>query len=271
MRKSLIRRFCLFASILFFLLTFISCSTPKKIKYFQDIPDSGILKTIPKTEYLEPVIRVDDILTVLIATVDPQASAIINAGNIPTAATGSAVGSSSTLQQGVAGYLVDKEGNIAVPILGKIKVLGFTTSQAKDTIEKIASKYFKDASIIVRYANFKISITGEVAKPGVYVVPNEKVSLLDALTMAGDLTIYAKRDNILLIRENLDGTRTPYRIDMTKSILINSPYFYLRQNDYIYVEPSKAKIAANDLAQTRNITIISAILSLLIVLSTRIK
>ena len=100
-------------------------------------------------------------------------------------------------------------------------------------------------------------------------MPNEKVSVLDAITMAGDLTIYGKRENVLLIRENLDGTRTPYRINLKRSDFMSSPYFYLKQNDYIYVEPGKGKAAATDMAQARNYTIAGSILSIIAIILTR--
>jgi polysaccharide export outer membrane protein len=281
MRKSYNRKLFLIIPFLFISLAFFSCGSTKKTKYFQDIPDSGKLKIIPSAEYTPPKVQVDDILSVMVETVDPTATQMINSGNVsvagslPSSAGGSsplsqmAASSSANPLQASSGYLVDKDGNIDVPILGKIHAVGLTTSMLKDTITKISLKYFNNPTVIVRYANFKISITGEVAKPGVYILPNEKVGLLDALAMAGDLTIYGVRDNLLLIRENLDGTKTPYRINLKKSDLISSPYYYLRQNDIIYVEPSKAKAAATDAAQARNYTIIGSILSIIAIYLTR--
>jgi polysaccharide export outer membrane protein len=271
MRKSLIWGFCFVIPVTFILLSITSCSSSKKIKYFQDIPDSGRLKTIPSATYTEPTIQVDDILTVLVETVDPAATATINMGNVPTQSTGSAIGSLNPGQQVLSGYLVNKDGFIEVPVLGRMKMIGLTTNQARDTILKEAVKYYKDPTVILRYANFKFSVTGEVMKPGVYVTPNEKVTILDALALAGDLTVFGKRENVLLIRQNLDGTTTPYRINLLKSNIISSPYYYLRQNDLIYVEPGKGRAAATDAAQARTYTIIGAALSVLIILITRIK
>lgn len=272
MRKSYLLNSLVFLSIFFISAGLFSCSSSKKIKYFQDIPDSGQMKSLARAEYQEPAIQIDDIITILVQTVDPQATSMINLGNVPVPGTASAVGSASSLNQPVvAGYLVHKDGFVEVPVLGRIKLLGLTTSAAKDTVLKEAVKYYKDPTVIVRYANFKFSVTGEVAKPGVYITPNEKVSILDAISLAGDLTIFGKRENVLLIRENLDGSRTPYRINLQKSDIISSPVFYLRQNDVIYVEPSKSKAAATDVAQARTYTIIGAALSVLIVLITRIN
>jgi polysaccharide export outer membrane protein len=248
-----------------------SCSSTKNTRYFKNIPDSGILKTIPRVEYSAPKIQVDDILTILIQTVDPQATVTINMGNVAVANSTAQAGSSASPQAPLSGYLVDKDGFVDLPVLGRIKLEGYTTGEAKDIILTEANKYFKQPTAIVRYANFKFSVTGEVLRPGVYVTPNEKVSILDAIALAGDMTIFGKRDNVLLIRENSDGTKTPYRINLFKSDMMSAPNFYLRQNDFIYVEPGKGKAAATDASLTRTYTIIGAALSVLIVLVSRIK
>ena len=262
---------------LFLFILFSSCSSTKKTKYFQDIPDSGRLQIIAKAVYVEPRIQTDDILTVMVQTVDPQASATINSGNVNSNSI-SAPGANtpmSTLNiptsnlSNSMGYLVDKEGNITMPILGKIQVTGLTTSEARQVIFNAADHYYKDPAVIVRYANFRVNVAGEVLKPGTYVMPNEKVTILDAITMAGDLTIYGKRENVLLIRENPDGSKTSYRINLKKSDFLSSPYFYLRQNDFIYVEPGKGKAAATDVAQASNYTIAASLLSIIAIILTR--
>jgi polysaccharide export outer membrane protein len=271
MRRKHLRNSYLFLLILFVSVGLFSCSAPKNIKYFQDIPDSGALKAIPVAEFVEPTIQIDDILTILVQAVDPQATVSINTGNLPIQNSISAVGAANVAPQISSGYLVNKEGFVDVPVLGHIKLVGLTTAQAKELIYKEAYKYYKDATVIVRFANFKFSVTGEVVKPGVYVSANERTSILDAIALAGDLTIFGKRDNILLIRENLDGSKTPVRINLNKSAVISSPYYYLRQNDLIYVEPNKSKIAATDASQAKLYTIVGAALSVLIVLISRIK
>ena len=260
---------------------FCSCATTQKTRYFQDIADTGRLKNIPRAEYVEPKIQQDDILTVIVQTIDPQASTMINAGNVGVAQSNpvaSAPVASATAMPPVnsnstspVGYLVDKEGTITIPVLGKIIVAGLTTSQARDRIQSSADSFYKSPSVIVRFANFKVNIAGEVTRPGAYTMPNERVSILDAITMAGDLTIYGKRGNVLLLRENPDGTRTPYRFDLKKSDFLTSPFFYLKQNDYIYVEPDKSKAASLDQATTRNYAIAASILTVIIVILTRSK
>lgn len=283
MRKKYLLNSCFILFTLFICVNIFSCTSQKKIKYFQDIPDSGKLKTIVEAPYIEPKVQVDDILTIVIQTIDPTATEMINSGNVSSSTSPSggvsslsagsgltgAVGSSVSNIQ--AGYLVDKQGNVSIPVLGKIAVVGYSTSQLTGIIQTEADKYYKNPNVIVRFANFKVSVTGEVLKPGVYVMPNEKVSILDALAMAGDLTVFGKRDNVLVIRENLDGTKTPYRIDLRDSKIFNEPGYYLKQNDFIYVEPAKGKAAANDAAQARTFALLSSLISILIVIASRIK
>jgi polysaccharide export outer membrane protein len=271
-KKYLFNAFFIIAAA-FLSLNLISCSAPKKIKYFQDIPDSGKLKQLAGVAFSAPTIQADDILTILIETVDPQATTTINMGNVPIQGSATPSGITGLNQQQLpsSGYLVNKDGYIEIPVLGRIKLLGHTTEEAKSIILAEANKYFNDPTVIVRYANFKFSVTGEVLKPGVYISPNEKVTVMDAIAQAGDLTIFAKRDNVLLIRENADGSKTPYRINLNKSEVFASPYYYLRQNDVLYVEPGKGKAAANDANQARTFALLGSLISVLIVVASRIN
>jgi len=271
MKKLSLQLFLSFIPILFLLLVLNSCSTTKNIKYFNDIPDSGQLKNIPKVSFTEPKIQVDDILTIVVSLADPAAGQNINLGNIAVSGMAPSTSNQSTSQPVVSGYLVNKEGDVQLPIVGKVHVQGLTTSEAQKAITAQTSNFYKDPSVIVRYANFKVTVTGEVTKPSTYVMPNEKVTILDALAMAGDLTIYGKRDNILLLRDNENGQKIPYRIDLTKSDIMDKPYYYLRQNDYIYVEPSQGKVAANDIAQARTYAILSSIITVVVVIISRIN
>lgn len=256
--------------IMFILCVWLcSCSTTKKTTYFQDVPDSGKISKQISTVYTEPVIQIDDILTIIVETADPLATQVINAGNVTTVNNGNVLGTNNYNPQSSSGYLVDKSGYVDIPVLGKIKLAGYTTMQARDAIRAIAAVPYKNPTVIVRFANFKISVAGEVARPGTYIMPNEKVSLLDAITMAGDLTIYGKRDNVLLMREEADGSRSWHRFNLKNSDIISSPYFYLHQNDYIYVVPNQSKAAANDAGQVRTYTIIGSLLSVLIIFLTR--
>ncbi|WP_311947709.1 polysaccharide biosynthesis/export family protein [Mucilaginibacter terrae] len=240
-----------------------SCSSIKNVKYFTDIPDSQKITDLANLKYEEPRIQPDDILSLNIQTVDPSATQVLATGTLQNSAVG-ATTAGSTGSQTIAGYLVDNSGNIELPVLGKIKVSGLTTEQAREEIRGKASKLFRDPTVNLRFANFRITVMGEVAKPGVYVASNEKVNILDALGLAGDLTIYGKRENIVLIRQFEDGSRKMIRLDITKSDILNSPYYYLRQNDYLYIEPVKSKVVASDAIQNRSVSVITAVTAALI-------
>jgi polysaccharide export outer membrane protein len=168
------------------------------------------------------------------------------------------------------GFLVNKEGYIEIPLLGRFYLAGLTTIQAEDSISKRASLYYKLPTVYVRFANFKVTVLGEVLRPGSYIVPNEKATIFDALGYAGDLTIFAKRENALLIRDSGNQTRL-VRLNLNSKDIVKSDYFYLKQNDVIYVEPTKAKLANLDAVQNKNYAIIGAILSVLIIAGTRLK
>lgn len=240
-----------------------SCSSIKNVKYFTDVPDSQKVTNLATLKYEDPRIQPDDILSINIQTVDPAATQVLATGTLQNSAVG-ATTAGSTGSQVISGYLVDNSGNIELPVLGKIKVSGLTTEQAREEIRTNASKLFKAPTVNLRFANFRITVMGEVAKPGVYVASNEKVNILDALGLAGDLTIYGKRENIALIRQFEDGSRKMIRLDITKSEILNSEYYYLRQNDYIYVEPIKSKVVASDAIQNRSVSVITAVTAALI-------
>jgi polysaccharide export outer membrane protein len=140
-------------------------------------------------------------------------------------------------------YLVDNDGNIDFPVLGKIKVADMTKNQVEAYLKDQLRPYLKEEPLInVRMVNYKISVLGEVNRPNSYTITNEKVNVLEALALAGDLTIYGKRDNVKLMRESVDGKREVVILDLTDKNLINSPYFYLQQNDVLYVEPNKTRM-----------------------------
>jgi polysaccharide export outer membrane protein len=244
-----------------------SCSSIKNVKYFKDISDTAQYTRLADLKYTEPKIQADDILSINIQTVDPAATQSLTLGNVQNSAIGS-TSAGSTGGQTISGYLVDNKGNIEMPVIGKILLAGLTTEQARDLVRERASLYFKNPTVNLRFANFKITILGEVTKPGTYVVSNEKINILDALGLAGDLTVYGKRENVVLIRQQENGSRALARLDLSKSDVLNSPYFFLRQNDYLYVEPGKSKIVSSDAIQNRNIAIItSAVASLISVIA----
>ena len=251
-------------------LCFSACATTKNVTYFKDIPDTILQKTeVGEAMYATPVIQIDDVLQVSIQTLDPEATAMLNQQSAATwPVTGG--GSNTASGTGVSGYLVDKDGFIVLPLIGKLLVKGKTTVQVRDEIYKKASEFYKDPVVNVRYANFKITVLGEVSHPSSYVMPNEKVTLLDAIGVAGDLTIYGKRENVLLIREN-NGKKEFARFNLNNSNLFTSPYYYLQQGDVVYVEPNRAKIASTDAARLRSLTIITSVVSILTLIMTRVR
>jgi len=267
----------IFSSIgLSFIVLFASCTSTKNIRYFKDIGSEPALydkgKDIAMTPYQSLTILPDDILNVTITTIDQEAN---GAANISSADASKFNFSTSGLPMTSAntayGYLVDKNGIITLPVLGKVAVGGKTIVEIQDIILDKASKIFKEPTINVRLMNFKVTVLGEVLKPGTYIIDGERVSILSALGLAGDLTIFGKRKNVLLIRQDGENNKKMVRLDLNDSHLFTSPYYYLKQGDVLYVEPTKGKAAANDVAFTRNYAIASSVITLVIVLITRFK
>lgn len=262
--------FNLFTLTVFILLSTVSCTTYKTVPYFADIPDTTKPFDIHTEAYTSPVIQPDDILSITVVTLDPEANVLFNKSSVPSLAVGSST-ATPIGQQLLTGYLVDKDGFVDLPQVGKISLAGYTTSQARDTITNRVTQFYTHPSVDVRYANFRITVLGEVNRPATYTVPNEKITLFDALGLAGDLTIFGKRENILLIRETGEQTKHIVRLNLNSKNIMNSPYFFLKQNDVLYVEPNKAKSASLDAVKSRNYVLIGTALSVLLVIATRIK
>jgi polysaccharide export outer membrane protein len=216
-------------------------------------------------------------------TIDPAANAIFNQGGgssisaLSQLGSGSGSGAASNIPAGViaqqptiSGYVIDNQGYVELPLLGKFKAEGLTTDSLKNNIQAKAEEYYKTPAITVHFANLKVNVLGEVMRPGSYNLPNEKNTILDALSMAGDLTIYGKRGNLLLIRDSA-GYSTMNRFSLNNTDLIKQDFFYLKQNDVIYVEPGKEKVAALDADRLRMYSIGAAILSLFIVIASRVN
>ena len=241
MKKLFFKTNCLLALAL---LLLCSCGDTKKLRYFQDLSQSNSPSDISIAKYTEPAIQPDDILSINVNTLDPEATTSINSRNGGVSNIGVAYGSGTVTP--ISGYLVDRQGIVDIPIIGKVKLAGLTTMQARDLVEKKAALTLKNPVVDIRFTNFKVTVIGEVNRPASYVIPNEQVTLLDAIGYAGDLTIYGKRENILLIRKDPNGKNVSIKMDMTRKDILNSPYFYLKQNDVIYVEPNKTKVLNND-------------------------
>ena len=191
-----------------------------------------------------------DLLSITINTTDPQAAAPFNL-TVQTPINAGLANITTTTQPSLQQYLVNNKGEIDFPVIGRLKVGGLTKNEAEDLIREKLQPYLKEKPIVtVRMANYKISVLGEVARPGTFTVSNEKVNVLEALAMAGDMTVYGVRTNVKLIREDANGKREIVQLDLTKSDLILSPYFYLRQNDILYVTPNQTKAKNSDIGTT---------------------
>jgi polysaccharide export outer membrane protein len=215
---------------------------------------------------LEPVIQKKDILSITVSSLSNEATIIFNSPNLPMTPNAA---SSPNMPQ-TAGYLVSDDGTIRFPILGDILAAGLTQKQLEDTITHllIEKKLLFDPVVSSRFLNFRVTVLGEVNHPGVVIVPSEQISVLEAIGQAGDLTIYGLRDNVILIRqEGPDKLIT--RLDLNSSKILQSPYYYLKSNDVLYVEPAKDKVERTSLFQQR-IPIILSGLSLIIILLTNV-
>lgn len=226
-----------------------SCTTSRKTVYFNDLPDTARFEWAA-AKFTEPVIQNDDILDIRIQTMDTE---------------NSTPGSHQSF-----GFMVDKNGKISIPMIGDIQVAGLTIYQARDAILEQARINYRNPIIDVSFKNYKITVLGEVNNPNTYIMPHEKVTLLDAISMAGDLTIYGKRDNILLVRD-LGDKKEFVRLDLNSALIFESPYFYLRQNDVIYVEPVKGKALTADRAVWQYVSTFASLASILIVMFVRLQ
>ena len=234
----------LYISIIVFISLNSSCVNSKKLLYFSTLSNDTLMASnMPPAS----VIQANDVLGITVSSPNPEASVIFNASmsstSIPTVsgATGALTNS--------YGYLVSQEGYINFPMLGGIKAAGLTKEQLKGLIthQLIEKKLLIEPIVSINYMNFKVTVLGEVGKPSVINVPTEKISILEAIGLAGDLTIFAKRSNVLLIREE-NGQKITRRLDLNSSDLFTSGFYYLKSNDVVYVEPGKTKIASTSRA-----------------------
>jgi polysaccharide export outer membrane protein len=216
------------------IVAFSSCVSKKDIVYFQnDEIDQAKVSNSYKT-----VIKPDDLLQITITALDIEAVRPFNLAAVTySTSSNSAIG---VAQQQT--YLVDIKSEIEFPVLGKIKIGGLTRDEAINLLkEKLSPDYIKEPNINISIANYKISILGDVQRPGSYNIPNERITILDALALAGDVNISAQRNNILIIREE-GAKKVQYRVDLRSNKLLTSAVYYLQQNDVVYVEPNYARI-----------------------------
>lgn len=245
--------------VLMVLLT--SCASYKENIYFQGLERNPEM-SYKITNFSPPTIQPGDILALTVKSLNSDGSAIFNSGSgSTTSAKGKDAGSSSP--SGNDGYLVNKDGEIQLPLVHGVKVGQLSLEEAAAAIKSKISPYLKEPEVIVTLLNFKVSVLGDVAHPDVLAVTEERFSITDALSRAGDLTSTANRKNILLVRE-VDGKRKYINIDITSPRLFESPYYYLKSNDLIYVEPGKEKFA-NQSTVFKVLPIVLSIASLILV------
>ncbi|GAA4076244.1 polysaccharide biosynthesis/export family protein [Flavobacterium cheonanense] len=226
------KNYFFYISILFLFL-FSSCASKKKFVYLQGSQDFSNVST-----NYDPIIQNDDLLSIVVATQEVDAAAPFNLPN----------------------YLVDNEGKIDFPVIGTIQVSGYSTKELKSMLKQKLAAHLIDPVINIKILNFKVTVLGDVANPGVKSFINHRVTLFDAIGASGDLTVFAKRYNILIVRD-IQGLKTFNRVDITKADFVNSPFYYMDQNDMVYVEQRKAKIDASALP---NLPIYASIFSLLL-------
>ena len=219
-------------------LLLVSCGSSKNVAYFQN-SDSV---SLAMSQYLyDAKIMPKDVLNITVSASDDAAAAPFNL-TIPTSYT---LGQRSSYSQPMLqSYIVDNDGNIDFPLVGSLHLAGLTKNAAEQLIHDKIKSYMTETEnpiVTVRMINYKISVMGEVTRPGMFTVANEKISILEALAQAGDLTIYGVRDRVKLIREDATGKKEVHVLNLNDANIINSPYFYLQQNDVVYVEPNKVK------------------------------
>jgi len=252
-------------------IMFSSCGTTRPYVYMQGTFDTAALS---KVKITDPVIQKGDLISIIVYSDNPDATKIYNQtligatqSNISASTSSSAntadagISQSSGISPTAPGYIVDENGNIEFQGLGLLHIEGLTRTSLKNLLDsKLKDTLLTNPYYNIRFLNNRFTMLGEINKPGVFTIPSDHINLLEALSLAGDMTFYARRDNVLVVREQ-NGKREFARLDVTKPEVMASPYFYLQQNDIVYVEQNKKKANANDQITTRNISITLAIAS----------
>lgn len=256
-------------SAFFFLsiLLMSSCSEVRNIAYFQKIdtvPYDSLKHQKRSAGLYDAHIKPKDLLSITVMSSEPDASRIYN---LIVPQTGETAAQNNIFSQPVLQtYLVDNEGNIDFPVFGKIKVAGFTRSELESILhKKLASAFTKEIPIVtVRFTNYSVNILGEVQRPGKFESSNDRMTIFEGLALAGDLTIYGRRDNVKVLRENADGLKKYITVNLNDKNIIYSPAYYLEQNDVVYVEPNKSRSNSSNYgaAESFGISSLSVLLTL---------
>lgn len=229
----------------------VACQSYKKVPYLQDSEIIG--QATQQEKMYDAKIMPKDLLTIVVSCTSPELARPFNltvAGPVNANDASRYITSQPTLQT----YLVSNQGTVDFPVLGELKLGGLTKKEAEQLIVDKLKPYIKETPIVtVRMVNYKISVIGEVARPGTFTINNEKVNLLEALAMAGDMTVHGLRDNVKLIREDANGSQQIITLDLNKAETILSPYYWLQQNDIVYVTPNKAKARNSDIGNSTSL------------------
>ena len=255
MRKRLIR-LRLLGYLAVIVCMCVACTSSRKVLYLQDV--KPMVKQQIDEAY-EVKIHKDDMLAIMINSKNPELALPFNMPLVSYQ-----VGYQSSYNQRILGYLVDSDGCIDFPIFGRLHVAGMTRKELTKYIKQrlVEEDYIKDPVVTVQFLNFKISVIGEVNRPGSFDITSDRITLLEAISKAGDLTIFGRRDSVAVIRE-VDGERTIVYHDLRSSDIFQSPYYYLQQNDIVYVEPNRTKAAQSRINQNNTVGVWTSVISVL--------
>lgn len=243
-------------------IAFTSCQSYKTIPYLQGLDSLNLtqVQALPREARVMP----QDLVSIIVSCSNPELAVPFNL-SVQTAVNVAQQNQYTTSQPVIQQYLVDSEGNIDFPILGHLHIGGMTRTEVQDLVKSKLKPYIKEEPIVtVRLANFRISVIGEVTDPGTYNITNEKVNIFEALALAKDMTVYGRRENVHVIRENAKGHKEVATLDLSKANILQSPYYYLQQNDIVYVTPNKAKATTADITSSTTIwfSIVGSLMSL---------
>ena len=253
--------FYVFLIVSIITLSMSSCKLRQKIVYFSS--NTGDTTSLNNISYT-PKLKVDDLISIIVIDNDKEAVEPFNLASTSTSQSGYLNGTNQ-----LNGYLIDRSGMVNIPVIGKIKLAGLYRNEAVDLIENELKQFLNNPVVYISILNFKVTILGEVNAPGTFRIPNERITLLEAVGLAGDLKITGVRNNILVIREN-DGKKEEYRVDLLSKNIYNSPVYYLNQNDVVYIEPNKASMSNSTFVRTNGsliVSITSLIVSTLILIT----
>ena len=248
-----------------FISSFWCCTSIKTVTYFQDKGSADTARYATLAAIVPPVstIQPNDVLAIIVTSLSEESNAlfnILNTTTVPLASYGAGAGSQSL------GYLVDPMGNVTMPLVGEVKLTGLTLEEASQLLNEKLSKYLKETTVNVRYLNRKFTVIGEVTRPGVYNLLDNNRTLPEVLGIAGDLTVFGRRDNVMIIRTTADK-REVIKVDLTNRSVLESPYYYIQNNDVVYVEALPGKTVASDRTRQLLPIYLSAVSTLLIIVN----